>query len=220
MPENTRIEKTFTYDLPDQYLYQTNKLKLTAEWTYTGPDKLWIFIDKDTRKIDSRLHYTERDNGNDVPTPDGKIKVLVDAAVNPDIASLIHNELDYGSLPHSEEVLPDGSTYRHPIPSPPDHCYELTEITYDTEKNKFNKPYPWKQPHIDFATILNSVRSFLPSTDAAIVTCSPNKLEAWKEYRQWIRDFPETYKNVDPWKIPFKPNPDMLPDEVMQPPTE
>ena len=37
------IRKTFRYDLPDEYLSQERKLGLQAEWTYEGPDKVWVF---------------------------------------------------------------------------------------------------------------------------------------------------------------------------------
>ena len=92
MPEITRIEKTFTYDIADAYLYTTNNLKKTAEWTYKGPQYLWIFVDNETNKISSRFHYTERDNGADVPTPAGMTKVMIDADKDPILASLIHSE--------------------------------------------------------------------------------------------------------------------------------
>jgi hypothetical protein len=207
MAENTNIEKTFTYDIADQYLYQTNKLKRKAEWTYKGPDKLWIFIDSSTNKISSRFHYTERDEGADVPTPDGQIKVLVDATVNPDIASLIHNEWDYGSLPHTTEELPNGAVYGHPDPIPPDHTYELTEITYDTKKSKFVKPYPWKQPHVSWDDISDQRNNCLSWSDLQYVQAPENKKIEWEEFRQTLRDLPTVFKDIDPWKVPFPHHP-------------
>ena len=38
---NNHIDVTFTYDAPDDYLYQTNELGKTGTWTYNGPDKIW-----------------------------------------------------------------------------------------------------------------------------------------------------------------------------------
>ena len=38
----TEITKTFTYDIPDEYLAQTNSNGDTATATYTGPDKLYV----------------------------------------------------------------------------------------------------------------------------------------------------------------------------------
>ena len=214
MPENTIISKTFTYDIADQYLYQTNNLKKTAEWTYTGPDKLWIFVDKSTMKIHSRFHYTERDNGHDVHCPVEQIKVLVDANVNPCLASLIHNELDYGTLPHTVENLPENTTYGHPIPIPPDHTYELIEIEYDQATGEFKKPYPWKKPHITWDELKASRRAMLEASDSKIRTCPPDQIPAWEAYRQKLRDLPTTFAGVDPWKVIFPAEPNVQPAGV------
>ena len=47
---NTIIEKDFTYNIPDDYLAQPNNDNKTAEATFKGPDKIKIFVDKDTGK--------------------------------------------------------------------------------------------------------------------------------------------------------------------------
>ena len=39
------IRKTFQYDLPDEYLSNESTLGLKAEWTYEGPEKIWVFVD-------------------------------------------------------------------------------------------------------------------------------------------------------------------------------
>lgn len=207
MPEITRIEKTFTYDVPDAYLYQTNALKKTATWTYTGPDKLWIFVDNTTGKVASRFHYTDRDNGAEVTAPDGMTKILVDANINPLLASMIHTEVDYGSLEHSVEELPDGSTYGHPVVVPPDHTYELTEIQYDAATNKLITPYPWKQPHMTWENITTARTALLQASDSKYALATPEQKPAWEAYRQVLRDLPTTFAGVDPWKIPFPVEP-------------
>lgn len=212
MPEITRIEKTFTYDMPDAYLHQTSALNKTGTWTYKGPRYMWIFADAETKKVISRFHYTEADNGADVPQPNGQIKILVDANVNPDIASLLHNEWDYGvDLPQYTEELPDGSFYGHSDPQAPDHTYELTEIQYDVETSSFIKPYAWKQPHVTWAELLVWRNTALENTDSKMRTCPAEKLEAWQAYRQKLRDIPAVFEGVDPWKVPFPQDPDAVP---------
>ena len=207
MAENTPIVKTFTYDIADAYLYQTNSLKRTAQWTYKGPRYLWTFVDATTNKILSRFHYTERDNGADVPTPPGQIKVMVDAALDPEIASCIHNEIVYGDLPHTTETLPDGSTYGHPNPIPPDHTYELTDIQYNSTTGKFVKPYPWKKPHIDWENFKLCRDAMLLASDSKMVTATDTEKAAWETYRQKLRDIPRIFAGVDPWKVPFPAEP-------------
>ena len=214
MPEINRVEVTFTYDLPDQYLYQTNDLKKTAEWTYKGPDKKWIFVDAATKKIIGRFHYTERDNGADVPTPEGQIKVLVDANVNPIISSLLQNEYIYGDMDHTVEELPDDTYYGHVDPLPPDHCYELTEIQYDVETGEFVKPYPWKQPHMDWETLLELRNRMLEASDSRIHLCPLDQRADWETYRQKLRDLPATFAGVDPWKVSFPESPDQMAPHV------
>lgn len=206
--QNTRVEVTFTYDLPDQYLYQTNDLKKTGTWTYKGPDKKWIFIDATTKKIIGRFHYLESDDGADVPTPEGQIKVLVDANVNPVISSLLHNEYIYGDLDHTHEDLPNGTAYGVPDPLPPDHCYELTEIQYDVTTNTFVKPFPWKKPHVTWDDIKAWRNAHLAASDMKFNTATPDTKQAWATYRQLLRDIPETFKGIDPWKVAFPQSPD------------
>jgi len=209
--ENERIEKTFVFDLPDQYLYQTSALKKTGTWTYKGPRYLWIFADAETGKIKGSFHYTERDDGDLVPTPEGQIKIKVDANVNPDIASLCHNEWDYGvDFPQYVEQLPLGYTYGHSDPPAPDHTYEITEIQYDAETETFVKPYPWKKPHMTWEELLrwrdiNINQSDIMYRDAI----NPVIKQKWADYRQFLRDMPAVFAGIDAWKIPFPPMPDL-----------
>ncbi len=207
MAENTPIVKTFTYEIADAYLYQTSNKKKTAQWTYRGPRYFWIFVDESTKKITSRFHYLEKDNGADVPTPPGLIKVMVDAAVNPEIASLLYSDYVYGDLPHTVEALPDGSTYGHPDPIPPDHTYELTEIRYDTSSQKFIKPYPWKKPHMDWDELKRVRNEMLKASDQKIASSTEELKQEWETYRQKLRDLTKTFAGVDAWKVPFPAEP-------------
>lgn len=206
--ENTIIEKSFKYNLPDDYLHQTSKLNKIGTWTYRGPSKMWIFADEKTGRVIGGFHYTEKDNGADVPTPEGQIKILVDAEKNPLIASMIHNEIDYAKLPQHNETLPDGSTYNRPSSMPPDHTYELTHIVYDKKTAAFAEPLPWKQPHMTWEELKRARLSCLAASDNSIAQCTdPDLKKQWEEYRQTMRDIPTTFAGIDPWKVPFPPNP-------------
>lgn len=207
MPENTIITKTFTYKLADAYLHQTGSLNKTGTWTYTGPDKLWIFVNNETNKINSRFHYTERDNGAEVPTDPGMTKVLVDANLDPLLASLLHNEVDYSTLERAYEDLPDGSQYWTPTPIPPDHTYELADIEYDTETGYFKQPYPWKKPHMSWEELKNVRNMMLKTSDTKMRMANDDKKAEWEEYRQKLRDLPAVFEGIDPWKVPFPSEP-------------
>lgn len=217
LPTNTTITKTFTYPVPDKYLYQTDTLKRTCEWTYTGPDKVWVFVDNHTNKISSRFHYTEKDNGHDVPTPIGMTKVMIDANVNPELISLFHNEIDYGTLPQTVEQLPEGTTYGHPVNVPPDHTYELTEIEYNPTTGQFVKPYPWKKPHMDWEMLKKVRESGLAASDRQLRLATPEQIPAWEEYRQKLRDLPATFAGVDPWKVIFPEEPFVVRADLLPP---
>ena len=211
MPEINRIEKTFTYDIADAYLYQTNDLKKTAEWTYMGPDKLYMFVDATTLRPTSKYHLTDRDNGAEVPTPEGMLKVIVNANTHPEIASLLHVEQVYGELPHTVENLPDNTTYGHPDPIPPDHTYELTELEYDLATQAFKKPYPWKKPHISWEELILVRNAQLKGSDTKLQTALEDEKAAWETYRQKLRDLPTTFAGVDPWKVTFPQSPEVTP---------
>lgn len=211
MAEITRIEKTFTYAIADAYLYQTSALNRTAEWTYTGPDKLYMFVDAETKCPTSRYHLTDRDNGADVPTPEGMIKVTVNANTHPEIASLLHIEQVYGELPHTVENLPEGTTYGHPNPIPPDHTYELTELEYDVAAQAFKKPYPWKKPHMSWPELLLVRNADLKASDTKLLMALEEDKAAWETYRQKLRDLPTTFAGVDPWKVTFPLSPEVVP---------
>ena len=44
------VTKTFTMNLPDEYLANTAENGLTGEWTYTGPNKMFVLVDAATGK--------------------------------------------------------------------------------------------------------------------------------------------------------------------------
>lgn len=203
MPETTKIEKTFTYNIADAYLYQTRKLKKTAKWTYKGPDKIWVFVNNTTGKILGKIHYTEQDNGADIPTPEGETKVFIDANTNPLLASLFADETDHGTLPQTIEELPEGYTYGHTDPIPPDHTYEVMDLVYNFTKQEFTTPYPWKQPHMNWEMFVQARNSMLNWSDTQIRLAATEKVAEWEIYRQKLRDITTTFKDIDPWKIPF-----------------
>lgn len=201
---NTIVSKTFNYDLPDDYLHQTNTDGLIGSFTYNGPNKIWVFINNDSRKLVSALYYTEKDDGDLIPTPEGQTKVCVTAEYDPVVISMIVDQ-GYITGPTKEETLPDGSIYERLNSPPPDHTYELEEIEYDLEEGKWIKPFPWKKPHMTWETLKSARNSMLRESDMVIRNnvLSPADLEALEQYRQKLRDIPSVFAGVDPWKVPF-----------------
>lgn len=205
------VEVPFTYNLPDDYLAQTNNLGKTAEWTYKGPDKLWIFIDKETKSpIDSQF-FTVADDGDLIPTPEDKIKVMIDCETNPLMCCLLEDDANVPDdfEQHTEETIP-GYEYTRPLNPPPDHTYELTEIDWDEEAGDFVTPYPWKKPHVTWDDIRHARNTHLYWADGRMTEDLPQNLkDALLEYKQKLRDIPDEWSGIEPWKIkwpqaPFK----------------
>ena len=115
----------------------------------------------------------------------------------------------YGDLPHTVENLPDGVTYGHPDPIPPDHTYELTDIQYNVETQQWVKPFPWKKPHVDWEELKQARNDMLKASDTKLVMAtSDEERAAWEVYRQKLRDLTTTFDGVDPWKVMFPQAPD------------
>jgi hypothetical protein len=213
-----KITKTFTYDIADDYLYETNDLGKTAEWTYSGPDKIWIFIDKETNLINCHFKTKEED-GDIYPTPLDQYKLMVDCETDPLLCCLVgaDDPTDHQALPQYEEELPDGTVYRRPLNPVPDHTYEATEIQYNPTTEQLVKPYPWKKPHITWELFRKGRNAELAMSDDRVVSDIPESLRtAWEEFRQKLRDIPQVHgaahsgetPTTDPWKLQQYPKPD------------
>lgn len=207
--ENTIITKTCTYPAPDDYLYQTNTLGKTGSYEYTGPDKLWIFVDGETGKPANGTVLTEREDGDEVPTPPGYVKVFIDANVDTVMASLVWRHVDYSSLPTCSETLPDGSVYERNDPQPPDHTFEFMDCVYDFNAGTWVQPLPWKKPHVDWEMLRAARTGMLAASDQTLLTriLTTEQRAAYEVYRQKLRDLPTVMAGVDPWKVKFPEDP-------------
>lgn len=213
-----KITKTFTYNIADDYLYQTNNLGKTGEWTYNGPDKIWIFIYKETNLITCAFKTAEED-GENYPTPLDQYKLMVDCETNPLLCCLVgaDDPTDHQLLPQYEEELPDGMIYKRPATPVPDHTYEAAEIQYNPATGELVTPYPWKKPHVTWEDIRVGRNGELTASDDRVVPDLPLSLKtAWEEFRQKMRDLPQVHgaahsgetPTTDPWKLQAYPKPD------------
>ena len=194
----TEITKTFTYDIPDEYLAQTNSNGDTATATYTGPDKLYVFVDEATNKNteaqqppDEDFHY----NPSTDTAPDGERVVTLDCAGADTLMCAIF-------LPHTITLtqsqvtvaLPEGyGNYQNPWPPYPDHAYERTLSVHDEASG--NWTLTWKQPWQTWATLIQLRNDRLDATDSKVASDSPDAIKnPWIEFRQKLRDLPVTWK--------------------------
>lgn len=212
---NNIITKTFTYDIPDDYLGQTNTENKTSSWTYEGPDQLYVFAYADNNVVDLSPSYTIAEDGDEVPVPQGMYRVKVDTSKDNHmpLASIIWQDLDFANLTFNEETLPDGSVFRHLDPLPPHEVYDDDNITYDSATDTFT--YPWMQPHVDWDEIRSARLGLLTQSDEAMKDqedFTEDELTEIKAYRQKLRDLPNTFDGYPAWKVSFPQTPEcMLP---------
>ena len=217
--ENKIVNVTFTYDIPDDYLYQTNDLGKTGTWEYRGPDKIWVFVDAETKRFNGRL-LTEKEDGEHYPTPADQIKVAINCEDNPLLCSIFGHadeNCDYTALEQHTEELPCGNVYQRPATPAPDHTYEAVEMEYDAAAGEFKKPYPWKKPHVTWEDIRTWRNHSLIAKDHIAPADAPQSVkDKWEAYRQELRDLPQVHgaahsgetPTTDPWKVPMPKAPD------------
>ena len=223
-----QITKDFTYDIADGYLEQTNTNGDTATASYTGPEKLWVFVAEATGENKSdAMPIDENWEDNGMPAPDGETKVELDCAGEDTLICAIF-------LPHTvtltqegiERALPEGyGKYVHPWPPYPDHCYERELIKYKKETatvdntNSDDKhtggdwELTWKQPWMTWTTMTNLRNDLLDMSDAKVSFDQPASVkDPWVEWRQKLRDIPVTFKRGEADEYPahmvkFPPEP-------------
>lgn len=216
--------KTFTYDLPDEYLSQTNNLGLTAEWTYEGPDKIYVMVDKNTNRINTLLGWSpynddasKEDNDafadqfsgldNDYGLIDVEEDPLLLAAV---VGGSIGPDVD--KLPQKTYTL-EGETepfYSRPNPTIPDHTIEVGEVEFDPATRKWKKPYPWKKPHITKEQLLNALEIII-NQEKKVDTegFTSTQKTKWATYLSALENVPIKFADYldSPWMVPFPANP-------------
>ena len=214
MPTNTNITQNFTYNLPDDYLAQTNADGNTATANYNGPDKIWIFIDEDTGRSDtSRLVLTEEENGEQFPVPEGQYKVKVKCATDPVICSLFDAQVEWDTVVGQTNIvvnLPDGTTYERPDPTDVDHTYELDECVYNKDGTLTDGVYTggtwtmaWKQPWSSWEQLIQVRNNMLAGSDSKIADDMPAATKAvWLTYRQKLRDLPALFNHGESDEFP------------------
>ena len=184
----TEITKQFTYDIPDDYLSQTNSKGDTATATYTGPEKMYVFVDESTGRNTEAQNPPDEDfnyNPSTDTAPDGERVVILDCKGEDTLMCAIF-------LPHTitltqtdqDVELPTGyGKYSYPWPPYPDHAYERTLSTHDEASG--NWTLTWKQPWQTWETLIQLRNDRLDATDSKVASDSPDSVKTpWIEFRQ------------------------------------
>jgi hypothetical protein len=216
------ISKKFTFNLPDEYLSQTNSLGLTAEWNYEGPDKVYVILYKDTKKIiqdHGFLPYnddlSEEENNSFMDQFSGLSKDYALITFDEDpllLAAVVGSAFGpiADTLPQKTYTL-EGETepfYSRPDPTLPDHTIEVSEVEWDG--NAWKTPYPWKKPHItkdQLLSVLDNIIKREKEVDSSNFT-STQKTK-WNTYLKELDDVTVRFADYldTPWMVPFPFNP-------------
>lgn len=211
------ITQEFEYPLPDEYLHTTDELKLTGKFLYEGPEKIWVFVDKDSGKLDFNSFYMIHDESNPAESENlatlkagvHRTAILVDSKIDTVIASLFMF-MDVNTLPQKEYKIENKVYYTRPDPTPTFETYDVDEIYYDFENNEWKKPLPWKKPHISAEEFNTARLSIIESVDSYISETENISEELKTEllaFKTELEDIPNKFKDCDPWTIPFPLDP-------------
>lgn len=200
------ITKNFTYDTPNEYLSQSNSDGDTATASYTGPDRLYVFVDATTGKNTLSQNAPDEDfiyNPTTDTTPEGERLVTLDCAGEDTLMCSIF-------LPHtvtlsqSEVVtaLPEGyGNYSTQWPPMPDHAYERDLCVHDEDSN--NWTLTWKQPWQTWETLNQLRNDRLDSTDHRVAADMPDSVkQPWIDFRTKLRELPVTFKRGESDEYP------------------
>lgn len=201
----TEITKKFTYNIPDNFLAQTHHLGKTHEWEYTGPDRIWVFVDDATGAVGEYNFRTLEEDGPTYPTPLDFSKIEVDCAANPLLGTLLRANKynpDINSFPQITVNLPDGNVYSRPENPEPNFAYEASETKYVNGEWQF----VWKKPWVSWQDIYKVRDQFLKQAELELqhVTTLPPHLQAKLEkYIEDLKNIETVWADLEPYMYVF-----------------
>jgi hypothetical protein len=202
----TEITTSFTYSIADEIFGTATTLNRTATSSYTGPDRVWVFVDADTGIIALENGIkTTQDDGGELPIPFGTRRVEVTAADDPAILGLLQHHLcTIQDQTVVSEELPDGTTITF------DGVAGIND-TYDLDKLSHNGT-AWVLPALSelaqtWDDIIHVRNNSLLASDGKISPDMPDAVkQPWLDYRAALRALPATFNRGEadetaPWKI-------------------
>lgn len=195
----TTINVNFSYKAPNQRGEPNLENYTQASWSYTGPDRIWVFIDAETGQLEPRDALTVETDGetfNPVPT---EIKVEVDPTIDPLVATLAITDFD-GDAPTRSWQLPDGRVHIDFDPLPPHEAYRCEGVVYDIASKTWS--YTWDRNTITWDQVKEIRNAQLGWSDSRVMEDVPESVKApWEAYRQELRDIPTVWAGHEAWKV-------------------
>jgi hypothetical protein len=212
----TQITKAFTFNIADEIFGSTATENRTADASYTGPDRVWVFVDAETGKLSRQYPpLTSIEDGADVPVPFGTHRVEVTAENDIQILAMFkENYVTYADTTKITEALPEGyGSVEYNNKATLSETYSLDDLVYDIEANTW-KDIPFYDDEITWDQLISSRNTMLAASDGKISPDMPDSVkQPWVTYRQLLRDFPAAYgygtdNQVDAWKVQFPEQPE------------
>jgi hypothetical protein len=221
MAENTIVTAELTYKVPNSLYSQSDSDSKTVTASYTGPDRCWVFPDTDgvgKGKLGRNTGFKlAKDDGGDLPVPNGCTRVLVTAADDLLImAILMQDSVTIAGQSQTTESLPDGTSWSENAKLELGQAYAGAEnLEYDLDGEAWETPAYHAAP-TTWDTVISSRNNMLLASDGKIADDMPDAVKApWAAYRTKLRDIPATYNKGDadeiaPWKVTWPLAPDTV----------
>ena len=206
-----KTKLTFTYDIQDDYCSGTFDLKRSAQYTYEGPDKIWIFVHNETGEIQNMNWFSQEEDGPNLEAPLGYTNVEIDCSANPLACELIgSNQYDWDRTQQEMNSidLPNGDTYTYPKYPEPNHTYSTEDIKYniDTGTFTYNNFEGWRT----WEEIEDLVKNKLKRVDEQLTRINDfpeSLLTALTEYKNTLDTFLVDWADIPPQGVNVPVNP-------------
>lgn len=215
--------RSVTYPLPDEVFSTERTLNLTAEWTYEGPDKAWVFVSYETNKLipqegvhpwDEKKSFERQYQEWDIYTGLNSYPVLLDIDDPDDVILMLtvaQNIKDPATLPQKEFFVEgeDEPFATLPYPTPPYYLFDPGNLSYDPETEDWSD--------VPFVSQPISAEKWLENHHLQIAAYESVNTEKYTAEQKTIWDnFLTEFKNVEtrfaeylhnPWIIPYPLDP-------------
>lgn len=163
----SRVTKTFTYKVPDDYTLQEADNDSSASFTYHGPKYLHVHLTKDGY-FNGADETTLNEWNEEEARGDHGDCVLINALAQPLEASIFWQmrDSDINDLNQKVKTGPDGLEYKYPWPIPPHKSYEADKMKYNADLLAWEKPYPWHRNWLTWNDIQNQAEATIATVDA------------------------------------------------------
>ena len=201
----TEVTFTFIYKAPNGSGNPDLSDYTMQNWTYTGPEILYVVVDETTGKVNGGMWNT----GPEVNAPPGNRIVVVRAEDLPELASLLVGCLDDDHIRTISVNTPNGQTLQEHEYLPLCAAYNLNGFTYDFASLQWSKEWVGAE-HTTWEEIRTKRNFFLEGTDSKVRNDMPNNVrQAWTAYRTLLRDITTNWAGYEPWQVEFPVAPDI-----------